>query len=262
MVDSERPEPGQESCWYAIVPVRPLSASERASVEDFVDRFATQRRFVLRYAPSGDVVYMSSNNQDLLRFSAPMISDQLERHMRGRLTFRVEIYGYSSDPLAPRDEAVEAKGTTDGSGDRDVPSYLCPSCGRVLVQTTLPCPDGNPMCLVLHFREQCVICGWPNAADPLQVEAAADWEPDDAGAAAASTPGYVVITYWPDDQTDAIHQALREAGLSASDAAEQIGEVDQGGMIYLTFPSVGAAKRLATAAARVGALAEFGEVTP
>lgn len=36
---------------------------------------------------------------------------------------------------------------------------FCPDCGGGMEQSYVPCPDGNPRCLVLHYGWLCSQCG-------------------------------------------------------------------------------------------------------
>ena len=35
---------------------------------------------------------------------------------------------------------------------------ICPICGGGIIRGRIPCPDGDTMCLVLHFGYRCSIC--------------------------------------------------------------------------------------------------------
>jgi hypothetical protein len=259
VADAERPGSNLESSWFAIIPDRPLSDPERREVEQSVTRIVS-RRSTLTCAFSGEIAYVGSDDAEQLAYIAPLIADQLGSQFGGRLTFRADERGFGPHPLAGSPARSDEDAAPDDAASRSGP--LCPSCNRVLVREAIPCPDGIAMCLVQHIREHCIICGWPDAEPPTRRRPGRGSLRVPAEIADAEGPGYVVITYWPDERTELVAEALRQAGLSAAEAAAEIADVQQGGMIYLTFPSVGAARRLANAVARLGGLTEFGQVTP
>jgi hypothetical protein len=253
MADPERPEPGAASTWCYIVPDRPLTADQREAVAQFAARHGARRRYVLDYPPSGDAVYLSSNNPDVLQFASASLTKQLDELFEGRVAFREGTLGHGPIPIRKGDVPPEAWNPSLPFEEWDPVSPLCPSCERVLVRTQVPCPDDQPGCLVLHEKVRCEICGWPRADASEQTTRGGD---DDLGL------GNVVITYWPDDEDDEMARVLEEeAGLSSASARAQMDQVRRGGMIYLEFPTVEKAKQVATAAARLGALAEFGAVS-
>lgn len=199
---------------------RRLRVKERMALLDHVRRLRDRpRRFTVEFDQRTDVLTIVVDRPEVLDYVVPNVVENLEAAIAAVDGRQVKLVDLTE---------VER----------------CPACEGVLSRETLPCPDGLDGCLVVHLRQRCQSCGWP----------------DTNGQAAAGPPGYVVITYWPNEAAGAVKQALVElAALTDQQAAEQIDEVVRGGMIYLELPTVEAARRLATAVAGLGALVEFGQ---
>jgi hypothetical protein len=43
--------------------------------------------------------------------------------------------------------------------NREPSGTVCPACGGAMTRGPVPCPDGVPGCLVLHFGLMCSKCG-------------------------------------------------------------------------------------------------------
>lgn len=53
----------------------------------------------------------------------------------------------------------EWKRITIAEKPRRVYTEICPDCGGSMEATSIPCPDGIPTCLVLHYGYLCSMCG-------------------------------------------------------------------------------------------------------
>ena len=49
--------------------------------------------------------------------------------------------------------------TMEDLGYKIIEGKNCPSCGERLYLGAVPCPDGKPGCLVLHYGYICAACG-------------------------------------------------------------------------------------------------------
>jgi len=56
---------------------------------------------------------------------------------------------------------------------------ICPGCGGTLFHGPVPCPDGKPGCLVLHYGYTCSECGkkWTHQSALPEREQPADYKP-------------------------------------------------------------------------------------
>lgn len=70
--------------------------------------------------------------------------------------FRRVPHDFSRMPIADSLREVRPPSIHDGCAPSGIP---CPSCGGPMTEGPIPCPDGKPGCLVVHFGVRCTKCG-------------------------------------------------------------------------------------------------------